>query len=499
MTLQPPPEDPSPATLFALIRDTDWAKTALGPRETWSPSLTLVANLILASGFPMAVRWGADFAMIYNDGYRPILGDKHPWALGLPFRVVWPEVQEQLAPLHEAILAGKRGAFFAEDLLLRIQRHGNNWEDARFTISYSPIPDVSATTGVGGVLITAVETTNRVRTEEALRASEERFSGIFRQTAVGVVQCAIDGRFLLANRRFCEINGRTESEILSLAIRDVTHPDDREDIVRRLDQLAADGMPFTVETRHVRADGSPVWVGSNVALTRDAAGRPEYFVAVVQDISNRKRSQEQQKLLMGELNHRVKNLFAVTKGVISLSARWAQTPADLMQKINGRLNALALAHELILPELTEAAEVKSHPTGLSNLLEKILSPYIDPSQQEAQRRLVTSGPSVIVGARAVTTLALILHEFATNAAKYGALSVPEGGVTIKWSERDGQLLMTWQEQGGPALDGPPTASGFGTQLSGHSIRGHLGGKLSYDWKPDGLVIELAFPVERLRD
>ena len=192
MTQHSVPDIPSTSKMSALIRAKDWSKTALGAADTWSPSLTLVVNLILASGFPMAVRWGSDFVMIYNEGYRPILGEKHPWALGLPFDEVWPEVQPQLRPLHEAILGGERGAFFAEDLLLRIQRHGGEWEDARFTISYSPIPDVSAASGVGGVLVTAVETTNRVLMEEALRASEERFAGLFRQTSVGVVQCGLD-------------------------------------------------------------------------------------------------------------------------------------------------------------------------------------------------------------------------------------------------------------------------------------------------------------------
>jgi hypothetical protein len=124
---------PSTSKMSALIRAKDWSNTALGATDTWPSSLTLVVNIMLASGFPMAVRWGPDFVMLYNDGYRPILGDKHPWALGLPFREVWPEVQPQLGPLHEAILAGERGAFFAEDLLLRIQRHAAEWEDARFT------------------------------------------------------------------------------------------------------------------------------------------------------------------------------------------------------------------------------------------------------------------------------------------------------------------------------------------------------------------------------
>ena len=167
----------------------------------------------------MAIRWGPDLVMLYNDGYRAILGDKHPWALGLAFREVWPEVQTQLAPLHDAILAGKRGAFFAEDLLLRNHRHDSKWEDARFTVSYSPIPDSMAPSGVGGVLITAVETTNRVLTEEALRASEERFAGIFRQSSVGIVQSGRDGQFLLVNKRYCEIVGRSEGALLALHVK----------------------------------------------------------------------------------------------------------------------------------------------------------------------------------------------------------------------------------------------------------------------------------------
>src|SRR5271165_2783348 len=117
MTLQIDTDTSATSNLSALIRAKDWSKTLLGDADCWPPSLTLVVNLLLASGFPMAVRWGADFVMIYNDGYRPILGDKHPHALGLPFREVWLEVQAQLGPLHESILSGERSAFFAEDLL----------------------------------------------------------------------------------------------------------------------------------------------------------------------------------------------------------------------------------------------------------------------------------------------------------------------------------------------------------------------------------------------
>ena len=153
-------------------------------------------------------------------------------------------MQEQLRPLHEAILNGTSGAYFAEDLLIKVQRRGKpEWEDARFTLSYSPIPDDAAPTGVGGVLVTVVETTDRVRTEEALRASEERFARIFEQTGVGVIQCELDGRFLLVNRRFCEIVDRTSEELLALRVPDITHPDNRATDAALRRRLLADGVP----------------------------------------------------------------------------------------------------------------------------------------------------------------------------------------------------------------------------------------------------------------
>src|SRR3954449_5782980 len=159
--------------MAALVAAKDWAVTPLGLRESWSPSLQLIVGTVLASQFPMAVRWGPDFVLIYNDGYRPILGEKHPDALGRPFREAWPETQPMMGALHEAILAGDRGAFFSEDLPLRIRRRGDELEDAFFTISYSPIPDETSASSVGGVLVTAVETTTRVWAERALRELNE--------------------------------------------------------------------------------------------------------------------------------------------------------------------------------------------------------------------------------------------------------------------------------------------------------------------------------------
>ena len=89
-----------------LVREKDWSRTALGAQGEWSESLRLAVGIVLSSGFPMALRWGPEFVLIYNDGYRPILGDKHPWALGLPAREAWPEVWSQIEPFHRQIIGG---------------------------------------------------------------------------------------------------------------------------------------------------------------------------------------------------------------------------------------------------------------------------------------------------------------------------------------------------------------------------------------------------------
>jgi PAS domain S-box-containing protein len=631
MTSHPPHFDvPGVPEMAARLRTTDWSRTPLGPQETWPASLRVIVSVMLASGFPMCVRWGPELVMIYNDGYRSILGARHPGAFGLPFREAWPEVQAQLQPLHHAILNGTSGAYFAEDLLIKVQRRGSSeWEDARFTLSYSPVPDDAAPNGVGGVLVTVVETTARVRTEEALRASEERFAAIFQQTGVGVIQCELDGRFLLANRRFCEIVGRSADELLASRVPEITHPDDRENDAALRRRLVADGVPFFVEKRYLRPDGSPVWVTVNVSSMQSADGTRPLLIGVAQDITTRKlaqsilrekeadlrlvldsatdgiycvdtdgvttmcntaflrmlgsgreddaidrslhdiihhthpdgspypkeqcpiyrtakdgvprhvdyelffrfdgtsfpveywvnpivrdgthqgavctfiditerrRAQEQQNLLLQELNHRIKNLFAITSGMIALSARSATTPKEYAANVQGRLDALALAHELILPgthgEIGPAAE----PARLDALLRKILSPYTGTHDETDSYRLVMDGPAVALGARTVTTFALIVHELATNAAKYGSLSVEQGRLRITWICVDDLLIMKWEESGGPPLAGPPRSEGFGTLLSNHSVRSQLGGALSHQWNDAGLSVELSVPLKRL--
>ena len=282
--------------MAARVADHDWSRTPLGARESWSPSLKLIVATILASQFPMAVRWGPDFVLIYNDGYLPMLGEKHPHALGIPFREAWPELQEQFAPLHRAMLAGERGAFFAEDLALRITRHGGAPEDTFFTLSYSPVPDDTVPSGVGGVLMTAVETTKRVWAERALRDREAELARVQEIGQVGGVEVFLtDGFRNRRSREYLIIHGlppEAVNETHEDWVRRI-HPEDRERAERQFIEAVHGGTrEYRAEYRIVRpSDGQVRWIQVRSEIERDPDGKPLRLVGAHIDITERKRAE----------------------------------------------------------------------------------------------------------------------------------------------------------------------------------------------------------------
>ena len=214
------------------------------------------------------------------------------------------------------------------------------------------------------------------------------------------------------------------------------------------------------------------------------------------DATERRLAEERQGLLLRELDHRVKNLFAIMSGVVTLSARSAETPGDLAETIQGRLNALASAHMLIRsgrPGMSSYDE-----STLGELVAMILAPHLEPREHSIGTRTSINGPEVTIDGDAVTSFALILHELATNAAKYGALSSPAGHVLVGWTVEGSDLILEWQETGGPALAGPPKREGFGSLLARRSVTGQLHGKLAFKWNAGGLVVRISVPVERLK-
>ena len=269
-----------PGEMARRIREMDWSATPLGNTEAWPQSLKLSIAMILASGFPMAIRWGPELVLIYNDAYRPILRDKHPEALGRSLREVWWEIYPELGLLNQAILRGEREAFFAEDHPWAVRRQGAIVEDARFTISYSPIPDEAAPHGIGGILTTCIETTERVRKEEALRLLNDRLEAEIAQRVLErdrIWQVSEDllgvsnfeGYFTSVNPAWTALLGWSEDEIKRMHVSELRHPDDAAHSMAGRRRLA-EGVPTVrMENRFRHKDGSWRWLAWTLTVENE--------------------------------------------------------------------------------------------------------------------------------------------------------------------------------------------------------------------------------------
>jgi PAS domain S-box-containing protein len=276
-----------------LVKAKDWSSTPLGPMERWSSSLRLTIDIVLSSGFPMAVRWGSDFVLIYNDAYKAILGEKHPWALGLSSAQAWSEVWHKIEPIHRGILSGIQGAFFAEDILLRIQRYENRWEDARFTLSYSPIPDPTAPSGIGGVFVTAMETTARIETEKQLRNAEETLRLAVDAAELGTWDLNLLTGELHWSDRCKAMFGISPAVPVSMTdFYQGLHREDRDRISAVFAEVIdpATRESYDVEYRTIgKEDGVERWVAAKGRPFFDQAGQCVRAIGTVIDITARKR------------------------------------------------------------------------------------------------------------------------------------------------------------------------------------------------------------------
>ncbi len=203
----------------------------------------------------------------------------------------------------------------------------------------------------------------------------------------------------------------------------------------------------------------------------------------------RRQSEAGQQLLLREMSHRVKNILAIVSGVVALSSRYSKDPKDLPKTIRERINALTVAHDLILPG--EGRE--NSGLSLRSLVSTVLSPY--DAQELGSQRVSLVGKDIKIGSAVATTLALIFHELATNAVKHGSLSLADGTVRVEW-EIDDHLTVRWREREGPQVDGPRGPAGFGSHLLQSSVTS-LGGSLEENWNPLGLELAFNIPADRI--
>jgi PAS domain S-box-containing protein len=369
-------------------------------------------------------------------------------------------------------------------------------DGTRIAILIDVDPLVDARGQMVGLVTCFQDVTERKRVHEALeksrqelREQEERWNATYEHAAIGIVEIDADGSFLRVNESICDITGLTREELLGWKLFARTHPDDRdvdEDLYRR--QVKGEIGFYSIEKRFVRKDGRVIWCAIRSSTVRDAGGHFLYGVRVVQDITARKEAEGRQKLLMDELNHRVKNTLATVQSLAAQTARGTDSPEAFRQSFEGRLIALSHAHDQLTRRHWASADLRAIVTAA-------VAPYLSGGQE----RVAISGDDVTVMPRVALTLAMVMHELTTNAVKYGSLSVPAGRVEVNWriAQAPSQpplLWIEWRESGGPPV-AEPTRRGFGSRFIVGSVGSELQGTARLHFDPAGLRCTMEVPHE----
>jgi two-component sensor histidine kinase/PAS domain-containing protein len=478
------------------IREHDWAATSLGPLERWPDSLRALVDMLLGCGFPMVALWGPHLIQIHNDGYRALMGLKHPLGLGQPTRECWPEVWHINAPLYERVLRGETLMF--EDAPYPIARHGVP-ENTCFTLSYSPLRDEAGT--IAGVLVTVFETTERLRTEATLRESEARFRALVEANSDALYRMSPDwsemrelrGRGILADT---EAPRRPWVDTYILA-------EDRPRVWARIEEAIRTRTPFELEHRVVKADGGIGWTLSRAVPLFDDQGEVSEWFGLAADITARKEAEREreraealvqvdrvQRVLVAEIQHRSRNLLAIVRSLVAQTLRSSRSLDEAEARIAERLAALSRVHALL-----SRAEVPSVT------VRELVAVELEATVGDAIERVAFEGPEVVLPGRAVRTFSLALHELATNAVKHGALGMGgRGRVRVTWDIRDGsRLVLEWVETAARRPASRPSGPrGFGRELIEQALPYELDARTRLDIHDTGVrcTIELPLGEER---
>jgi PAS domain S-box-containing protein len=334
----------------------------------------------------------------------------------------------------------------------------------------------------------AADLIERNEVEAALRESREQFrwlASIVEFSDDAIIGTNLDAVTTSWNKGAERLFGYLAEETIGKPVAILIPPEHKHEEYAILNRIRRGDRVDHFETVRQRKDGTLIEISLTVSPIRGADGKVVGASGISRDVTERKRSEAQLSALAREAEHRAKNLLANVKAMVQLSK--ADTPDGLKEAIAGRIEALANVHSLF---------VKSRWTGaeLGRLVKQELSPY----SRDEEMRTRTDGPTVILKQDVALAIAVALHELATNAAKYGALSVAKGQVRVDWSRAaDGQLVLRWSELGGPPVQ-PPTCKGFGTHVMEAMIRGHVGGDVRLDWYAKGLVCEITLPTRGLQ-
>ncbi len=326
----------------------------------------------------------------------------------------------------------------------------------------------------------------RSQADRELRASAARLQSMLDSVPDIAWSAAPGPVFDFFNARFQEVTGVEPPKEVD-DWRKVIHPDDFEASLVKFQNAIENTALFEDEWRLIQADGSYRWIVSRAVPSSDDPETARWF-GTLTDIDDRYRISQERELLAGELAHRIKNIFSVITGLVTLRARDNREHQEFGKELSENIRALARAQEFALPLDRKRGE------DLIELLEILMTPY-----GSGDGLAVTiSGDAIRFGRRAATPLALVFHELATNSAKYGALSVAEGHIDIAVVKQGDNAVIRWRESNGPQAVAP-TGSGFGSRLMAMSIEYQLAGSMDHDWRETGLEVTVSLPLEKLAE
>ena len=362
-------------------------------------------------------------------------------------------------------------------------------DGTRIPIVPYPTPLRDGKGAIVGVVNMTVDITERKKAELVLEERNVQLALAAKTGLVGSYAYDTDTEMMQISEGYAAIHGFPErtAEIARSECLATVHPDDIARVkLLRSEAFHEQRREYNVEYRIIRPSDEIRWVETRCFISYDAVGYPKRVVGVSIDITERKRAEEHQRVLVAELDHRVKNVLATVSAVAGHTLETSSSMSHFVAALDGRIRSMAAAHELL-----STRQWQGMP--MAELVRREFAAYASSNNTKID------GPEVMLSAEAGQAMAMVIHELVTNAAKYGALSTQSGHVSVRWYRKlngSAQLVVVWQETGGPRVEAPKK-SGYGTGVVRDLIPYEFGGTVDLSFAPEGVRCRLEIPFDRV--